>query len=232
MNRFLLKYLRPGAVKLLNSLPPEGPVITISREYGCNGSMIAVKLTKAINERLGEKKWRVITNEVLQEAARALKVDVDSISHVFGADAKNMISDLIASFAVKQYTSDRKIKATISKIVYSFANRGNCVIVGRAGCVIAHDAKDSFHIRLIAPIEWRIDAIQKRLALPYNDARNLVETTDKHRRKFRSFFSGKRPDSSFYGVIYNCACLSEEEVVSSIMSILESKGIVPNNKAE
>ena len=173
----------------------------------------------------------MITNEVLQEAAHALSVDVDSISHVFGADAKNMIGDLIASFAVKQYTSDRKIKATISKIVYSFANKGHCVIVGRAGCVIAHDAKDSFHIRLIAPIEWRTSAIQKRLALPYNDARNLVETTDKHRRKFRSFFSGKRSDASYYGVIYNCACLSEDEVVGNIMNILEAKGIIPANKS-
>jgi len=225
MYTFLLKYLRPGAVKLLPLDPPAGPVVTISREYGCNGSMIAVKLTQAINERLGEKKWRVITNEVLQEAAHELEVDVDSISHVFGADAKSMIADLIASFAVKQYTSDRKIKATITKIVHSFADRGNCVIVGRAGCVIAQKAANSVHIRLIAPLKWRVGSIQVRMALPYHDAENLIKTIDKHRRKFRSFFSGKRPDSSLYDVVYNCSRLTEEEVVDGIMRILESKGV-------
>jgi len=72
-----------------------GPVITISRQYGCYGSEIAEKLAKKINEckkLTGEREeWLFISHQVFHDAANALEVKPEDISHIFGAEQKYAI---------------------------------------------------------------------------------------------------------------------------------------------
>ena len=55
-------------------------------------------------------------------------------------------------FNTKSFKSDRKIIKTVIDVVHSNAEDGNCIIVGRAGHVIAKDIDNSIHIRLFAPL--------------------------------------------------------------------------------
>ena len=203
-----------------------GPVITISREFGCSGGTLAKKLAAAIKQRHAKEEWRVISNEVLEESAKELNVKPEGIAHIFGAEAKNMIGDLVFSFATKQYTSDAKIKKTIHDVVQSFASQGHCIIVGRAGCVIAQDFSKSLHIRLIAPIDWRVERVKTRMEIPLQAAKELVEDNDVRRTTFMTYFKGNLPDSKLYDVVYNCAKLSAEQIVENIIHLLVSKGII------
>ncbi len=55
-----------------------GPVITISREYGCHGKRIAEKLADILTAKSkasGEnKQWRWISKEILEQSAKELKL--------------------------------------------------------------------------------------------------------------------------------------------------------------
>ena len=89
-----------------------GPVITLSREFGCYASRIAQLLTEKLTElsakKQGTAKWSYISNEILEEAANKLEVEPGKISHLFGADEKRFMGDLVESFSTKKYASDRK----------------------------------------------------------------------------------------------------------------------------
>lgn len=212
-----------------NTQHEPGPVITISREYGCYGSEIGVKLAKKINSiNSGDtsERWSFVSHQVLHEAAGKLETKPHEIAHIFGAQEKSIFGDLLSIFSKDKYLTDVKIKKTLAQIVRSYSEQGNSIIVGRAGCVIARNIKRSIHIRLIAPFSWRADVIKSRFSLSSNQAINLVKETDKRRETFMDFYRGDKPDNELFDVILNRSTLASEEIVDLIYTLAQTKGLL------
>ena len=211
-----------------NKHPEPGPVITISREYGCYGSEIGNKLAKKINSHKEVKgdDWIFVSHQVLHDASEALKSTPENISHIFGAEEKGVFSDLVSVFTKDKYLSNVQIKRAIAQIVRSYSEQGNSIIVGRAGCVIAKHIDRSIHIKVVAPLEWRINQIKNRFSLTDHEAANLVKETDKHREAFMHFFRGDKPDSELFDITLNRSTLSSDEIVNQIYHLAKEKGLV------
>ena len=206
-----------------------GPVITISREYGCYGNEVAELLTKRINaiQALDKKpKWILVSHQVLHEAAEALKTKPDEISHIFGAKEKSIFGDLVSIFTKDKYLSDIQIKRAIAEIVRSYSVQGNSVIVGRAGCVIAEHIKKSVHVRLFAPFTWRVETIRKRFNISDSEAMDKVKDTDKRREAFMEFFRGNKPDSEIFDIILNRSTIDAEGIVDLILELAKDRGLI------
>jgi len=182
-----------------------GPVITISREYGCYGSEIADLLAKKINETISHKEdhWIYISHQVLHDASKALDVDPSEISHVFGAEEKGIIDEMFSIFSKDRYLSDNQIKRILAQIVRSYAEQGNTIIVGRAGCVVARHIQKAIHVRLMAPFCWRVNQIKMRFGISTHDATAKVKETDKRRETFMKFYRGDKPESELFDMILN-----------------------------
>ncbi len=200
-----------------------GPVITISRQYGCYATEIAQKLAQKINEELNCPHWQYLTKEILTEAAENLHVKEDEIAHFFGAEEKSFLGDLVVSFGRKKYASDALIRRTVKQVVRTYAQKGYSIIVGRAGCVIAEDITHSLHVKLIAPKEWRVNSIAQRHELLKNEAEKLVDENDTRREKFVNFFSGNRPDSELFHAVFNRGCLNTDQIVNAIFHLAKQK---------
>lgn len=212
--------------------PPHrlGPVITLSREYGCYATRIAQLLVARLSSHSesapNPQSWTWLSNEILSEAAQKLETDPSSISHIFGAEERDLLRDIIDSFSVKKYVSDSYIKHTITTVVRSYAEKGNVVIVGRAGCVVTRDIDLSVHIRLIAPLEWRVKHIQERFKVTTNAAHKMIAENDEKRRQFMKFFHGDLPDAELFDAILNRGQMSENEMVDSIIALVKARGLV------
>lgn len=230
MENILLKYMTERMNEEKSSKREPGPVITLSREYGCYASRIAEILSQRLSQ-LSQKdkkavKWQVVSNEILEEAAKKLEVEPLKISHIFGADEKKFLGDIIESFSTKKYASDSNIKKTITSIVDSYAEQGHVIIVGRAGCVIAKNIPKSLHVRLTAPFDWRVRRINERFQNGEIAARKQVVEIDEKRKLFMGFFKGHKPDSELFDVVFNRAKMTEEEIVESILLLAKSRNIV------
>jgi cytidylate kinase len=221
-NNVFLKYLNDRSGDGPKKLYP-GPVITISRDYGCYASEIARKLTQKINEEIEGTKWQHISKEILGEAAKELGSNEHEISHIFGAEGKSFLGDLAISFGQKKYASDDLIVKTIRKVVRTYAEHGHSIIVGRAGCVIAEDITKSLHIKLIAPKDWRINAVARRYEMLKADAKKVVEENDLHRKTFMTYFSNQRPDCDLYQAVFNRATLNTDQIVNAIFHLAKQK---------
>ena len=204
-----------------------GPVITISREYGCYGSEIANLLTKRINSTIDVKReqWVFISHQVLHDAAKALDVNPDEITHIFGAEQKSFFDDMFSLFSSDRYLSDNQIKRMLAQVVRSYSEQGRAIIVGRAGCVVAKHISKSVHIRLIAPLEWRINQIKVRFDISTSAAAAKVKETDKRRENFMEFYRGNKPDSELFDLILNRSTLSSEEIVEQVCLLCQRRGI-------
>jgi len=157
---------------------------------------------------------------------KKIELEEKDIAHILGADEIGFLGYLIISFSNKKYKSDAVIKKTIQSVVRKYAEQGNCVIVGRAGCIIAADIEKSLHVRLVAPLKYRINANKQKYQISEKEACELVLETDKKRIQFMKFFKDDKPDEEIFDLMLNREKLSDDEITETIFKLAEFRNLV------
>lgn len=229
MENSLLNYMNKRFGEISPARHPQshvaGPLITISRQVGCGGVKIARKLAEALNEFVICKKWQVISKEVLHESARQLQLDPQKVNRLFTRDEHTTFDEILEAFNAKMYKSDRIILKTVKEVIKGFAVDGCCIIVGRAGHIIAKDIEHSLHIRLEAPLDWRIEKIASRNNISTEEALKFITETEKKRETFRKHYLNKKHPDEIFDLIINVSRFKPENIVKLAKSAVELKGI-------
>ncbi len=224
------RYLTERYLETLSRQAFEGPVITISREAGCPAKKVAAKLASRLTELKSpiakRIDWRWISKEILSESAKELGVDPTEIGYVFRYEKRSFMDEILSSQSKKYYKSDRKIRNAIAKVIRNIASEGNVIIVGRGGVAITRDIEKSFHVKLEAPLDWRVMRISERYCIPMDEALKYAHDIDRKRAQFRDYFHGKGTDYSSFDVSFNCMTLSIEEIAESIIQILQIRKLI------
>jgi len=203
----------------------KGPVVTISRECGCTALHIANIMVEKLTAKTG-KRWSCLTKEILERSAKELNLDPQKIEYVFNSREKTTWDEILAALSNKYYQSDRKIKKTIADVVQSFACKGNCIIIGRGGVVLTQEIERSFHIKLHAPIEWRVAQLQKNYKLSMDEMLKYAKEIDKKREVLRNYFNKELLSITVFDVIYNSKKLSDEHIAEASINLMEMKGVL------
>ena len=207
-----------------------GPVITISRAYGCPAKIIAKDLAHELNMRtqelIGPHRWKCISKEILDQSAQELKLDKFSVKEAVNAQEKGVMDDLILSLGNKFYPSDDKVKKTLSEVIKTFAKQGHVIIVGRAGVSLTRDIKKSLHIRLNAPALWRAQIISDRQGISPVEAMKMLTEIDQKRDRLREYFEGKDLKDSMFDIIFNYQTVSEKEIIESIIQVMTLRNMI------
>ncbi len=227
----LLKYMSNRLQEECSKTGQPGPVITISRLYGCPAKKIAKALVEALTEKMlvkGYKKiqWKMITKEIMSESARELDIDPSKIKYVFDYEQKGIIDDILAAHLSKYYKSDRKIRSTVAKVIRNIACEGYTVIVGRGGVALTRDISHSLHVNIEAPMEWRVLRVSEKHSLSLEEAEKYAKDIDKKRKQFREYFEGKNTDYTQFDLTFNCMTLSIEEIVKIILKAIEVRKFI------
>lgn len=204
------------------------PFVTISREFGCPSKIIGSMLVDQLNKRPKHEKfpeWKQINKEIINEAANQLNVDPLRIKFFLQAEQAGILDDILASFYVN-YKSSQRIRKTIHDIIRSFAMSGYVVIVGRAAAAITRSCVNSLHVRLQAPIEWRVRQVCVSRGITEAEAYEMARDIDKKRTLMIESFSGNKFDIHIFDLIYNCHSFSKEEIVHSILSMMEMRKMI------
>ncbi|MEQ8323230.1 MAG: cytidylate kinase-like family protein [Vicingaceae bacterium] len=225
MKEDLLNYMNKRAQRL--STPPleAGPVVTISREKGCPANTIANKLAQKLSELDERKSWRWVNRDILQRSAKELHLNESKINHILHSEDKGFFRDLILSFGEHYYQSDVKVKKTIAELITEFAQQGRVIIVGLGGVAIAKNVSKSLHIKLFAPYKYRLKEVERHEGMSAEKAREYMEETDVNRKMLIDYFNGIKVEDELFHAQFNCAILSDDEIVQSIMDMMNLKNI-------
>ena len=136
------------------------------------------------------------------------------------------MDQIVGALSTHSHKSDQKILKTVYDVIRQFGNIGNVVIIGRGGASICGDIRLSLHVRLVAPEEWRIAEIARRLQFSKAYAAEYVRKRDVERELLVTRLFGKKPDSTTYDVQMNCNRFTEKEIADSILQIATIKGII------
>jgi cytidylate kinase len=227
MDNLLLKYMNERIMHATRKVVEPGPVITISRECGCTASLLADQLTDSINGKISDPtlKWKWINKEILKLASEELKINPEKIKQIADGVEKNFLDEIVVSFTDKYYVPNTKARKMIEEVVRNIAVRGKAVIVGRGSEVLSRDIPKSLHIRLFAPLNWKIGVMCERRNISPEEAKKIVLQVDKERAEFRDHYMEKnRPFA--YDIEFNRSRLSQEEIIDVIMSLAERRGLI------
>lgn len=195
-------------------------VITVEREYGSGGALIARRLA----EKLG---WKLWDEELTAEIARLAKVDhkaacqcderVDPLVYrLFKVFARGSYERALpVEGSASGFDTDQMVEM-LQKVVKDVASRGNCVIVGRGAPYILRDNPNAFHVFIYASREEKIRRIRS-IGKTEKEAAQLVSEVDAERASFiRHYFGAEWPCRALYNTMINSK-FGDEHVIEMIL---------------
>ena len=149
-------------------------VITISREFGSGGSLLAEKVASALGYHLVDKTF---ISEVLRQYGLA-EFDIEYEKQ----------PGFWEGFDTERYERRDLMVRMLNQVVRAVARHGNVVILGRSGYAILAGLADVLHVRLQAPFDDRVATVGAAKGISPADASVLVKAEDKIRRSFVESF--------------------------------------------
>ena len=133
--------------------------ITVEREYGAGGGVIARKLA----QRLGWKLWDA---ELTCEIARLAKVDQAAVERMdercdplfyrlMKVFMRGSMEQSVAVHGMGHFDADSMVEF-MQRVISGAASEGNSVIVGRGAPFLLRGRPDTFHVFIYAPFEEKI----------------------------------------------------------------------------
>jgi len=229
---YLSKRLNQKKNSYLTDPHQPGPVICISREVGCGGVNIARLLAIELDKQVGLKKWTVISKEIIDQSARELNMEPNKLRRYLKEGDRGIFDEILTAFSEKRIKSERKINKTLIDLISSFAKDGNCIIVGRAGHIIARDIEKSLFIKLIAPHNWRVKQIMEKNNLNMREAIDYIEKTEKERQNFIKHIAGENYSDVVFDITFNLSKLNITEMIEIIKFAAQIKGLLEPNKSK
>jgi cytidylate kinase len=201
-----------------------GPIITISRQTGCDAFAVAKKLVKCLNKKYNTDKWHCIDKEILLAAANELETGSQRVKNFIKGKELSGFTEMIMSISGDSIL-DRKVKKTICEIVQSICKEGYVVLVGRGGVAITNNVKKALHVRLVAPFYWRVDNIIAREKMDIETAEEYVVDNDEKRYNIILNFLEKNPLNLDYlfDITVNRASFTVEQLSRTLCFLYEKR---------
>lgn len=169
------------------------PLITISREKGSGGRLIAHLVAKKLSSR-----WKVYHHEIVDEIARQAKLEKKLIKEV---DEKKLplIEKVIDDLFGTRYLTLGEYYKNLVRILTTIGQRGYAVIVGRGANFLFPEA---LKVRIICEMPQRIAWEMQYEKLSRNAAINVIEKSDQERNHFvKSLFNHDQRKAHHYDLI-------------------------------
>jgi len=143
-------------------------VITVSRQLGSLGCDIV----NAVSEQLGYRvMWRGLINQAARRA-RTPEMALEMLDELGLLDVKPSLS------AQKAYLG------AIRDLIEELAREDNVLIMGRGGQAVLQGRPNTLHVRIIAPLNIRVERLMERHGISAEAAQAQIRASDRRRKRF------------------------------------------------
>jgi cytidylate kinase len=180
-------------------------IVTISREVGSFGDEIAEHVAKKLN-------FTLIDRSTIHQLVKECDLDFSKACAAYEEEVKPHGFFERISFSNPSYT------ARFFSLNYEAAGKGNVVIVGRGAQVTLSNVPGVLKVRVIAPLDVRVERIMKRMELPRDEALEYVESYGAERQALIHAIYGKKDPykPSLFDLIVNTAAFDLDDAVEIV----------------
>jgi Cytidylate kinase-like family len=196
---------------------PHPRAVTISRQAGCGALIVAEKLARYLQSCSPKDAppWTVFDRNLMDKVledhnlpARLAKfLPEDRVSEL------QDISDQLFGLHPPSWT----VVQQTSETVLHLAELGSAILIGRAANTITARLPDVFHVRLVAPLEQRIEHAHKFYSMTKSEARAFCLREDRGRQRYyKKYFKANIDDPLLYHLVVNTGMVSYDEAARLI----------------
>jgi len=190
------------------------PVITISREPGSGGRIVATELGK----KLG---LDVFHQEIINEMAESAQVS-SRILETLDEKGLSVLDEWITSLVDKKHLWPDQYLRHLMKVIGTIGKHGSAVIVGR-GANFVLPSEGRIRVRIVAPLNVRVENVSSNFGISAENAKRRIIRTESERRAFiRKYFNADITDPINYDLVLNTGTLSIEAAANVIKSASKS----------
>ena len=188
------------------------PVITISREPGSGGRIVAQKLA----EKLG---FEIFHQEVLHEMAKRAEVS-EQLLATLDERGLSILEDWISSLVYDRHLWPDQYQQHLMNVVGTIGKHGRAVVVGRGANFIL-PPEQRFRVRITASQRLRIENVAREFNLTQDQAKRRVIKTESNRKAFiRKYFNAEIAEPTNYDLVINTDTLRVDNAVDVIGAAL------------
>ena len=183
-------------------------IITISRGSFSGGKMLAEEIGKALN-------YRVVSREVLVSGAKNYGVSKDKLAEALETPPKFW----------DRFKHERRLYLSIIQAALCDEVIGNRVVYhGHAGHLLLKGLFPVIKVRVIAPVEYRLNLLMKTRSMKENEALRYIQKKDEERIRWTKFLYGVDwYDLDLYDIMINLENVEMDCAVDILMKLAGKK---------
>jgi len=199
--------------------------VTISRQAGSGGHSVAERLVELIKAGEHGENWTIFDRNLVEKVLEDHKLPA-RLSRFMPENRISAIADTMDELFGLHPPSWMLVRKT-SETILHLAELGNVILIGRAANIVTRRMPHVFHVRLVSPLEKRVERLQRSNGLTAKAALKLAEEQDLARRRYvKQFFAKNIDDPLLYHLVLNTDLLSIDATARMIAMALAPKAVV------
>jgi len=193
------------------------PFVTISRQTGAYGITVSKDLCEYLqkNERRTRCVWTVFDKELIEKVIQEHDLP-ETVLPYLSEDTVSEIQDMIEEIIGLHPSHDALVKKTGETILH-LAQLGYVILVGRASNIITAKMPGGVNVRLVSPMEKRLEHVQEYYKLTLKEAKEFIATGDRSRKNYiKKYYNKDIDDPLLYDMTINADSLDRPEIIRII----------------
>lgn len=195
-------------------------LITVSREFGAGGSDFAVEL----GQRLG---WPVLDQDIIHRVAERLNLEVATAERL-DEHPPNWLARVTSALLIAppelptgldttQILRMDAVAETAQSVIVEAAKQPPLIVVGHSGQNVFATRPGTLHVRLVAPLDARIQRLTTRFGWDKDTARDRAHHVDADRESYaQRYYHREWRDPLLYHVIINTGKVAIAEAAALV----------------
>ncbi len=204
----------------------EKPFVTISREFGAEGWALGQRLEDLFNkETKYDPPWVTYNKEILSKLEQDQHLSAQLVESLDKPE-QNAITEFFDNYFGNKPPRIAIYKQT-ARVIKTLASNGHTILVGRGGCFITHEMNMGFHVRCVAPFDFRVQNIMKQKNLSQKESETLIKKMEKEQDAFiQDYFFTDVSNPHYYDLVINTSRFTLNDAVDLVHYSMEKRGLL------
>jgi cytidylate kinase len=191
--------------------------VTISRQAACGAVIVAEKLAHYLQHHSSGDAcpWTVFDRNLIDTVLEDHNLPT-RLARFLPEDRVSQLEDIVADVFQVHPPAETIVQQTTETIL-KLAGLGNVILIGRGGTMITAGLPHVLHVRLVAPLEKRIEHAHQFYNLTRNEAHKFCLSQDRARERYlKKYFNADINDPLLYHLTINTGLVGYEAAAKLI----------------
>jgi len=191
--------------------------VTISRQAGCGALVVAGKLAARLqaHAQRGAPPWTVFDRNLIEKVLEDHNLPA-RLAKYLPEDRMTQLQDITDELFGLHPPSWTIVRLT-AETMLRLAELGSVILIGRGANVVTAKLSNVFHVRLVAPLEKRIEHAHEFYEMSRKAARQFCLRQDLGRKRYlKKYFNAEVEDPLLYHLTLNTGLVSYEQAARMI----------------